>query len=96
MQQQKTVVNSYWLLACVEAKHVLPVDDLVGQWLSHISCFSFALAIQAFVLCAVLKHLSVFAAALPIFKLQNTRSIRYGQFAGYLHLWVSASACSCE
>ena len=96
VQQHKTVVNSYWLLACVEAKRMLPVDDLVGQWLSHISCFSFVLAVHAFDLCAVPKHLDVFAAALPIFKLKNSRSIRYGQFAGYFHLWVSGCASSCE
>ncbi len=93
VQQHKIIVNSYWLLACVEAKRMLPVDDLVGQWLSRTFCFSFVLAVQAF---DIPKHLSVFAAALPIFKLQNTRSIRYGQLAGHLHLWISGCLCSCE
>lgn len=31
VQQHKITVNSYWLLACVEAKRMLPVNDLVGQ-----------------------------------------------------------------
>lgn len=48
VQQHKIIINSYWLLACVEAKRTLPVDDLVGQRPSHISCFSFVLAVQAF------------------------------------------------
>ncbi len=30
VQQHKIIINSYWLLACVEAKRTLPVDDLVG------------------------------------------------------------------
>jgi hypothetical protein len=34
-QQHKIIVNPYWLLACVEAKRMLPVDDLVGQWPSQ-------------------------------------------------------------
>lgn len=30
VQQHKTTVNSYWLLACVEAKRLLPVSDPVS------------------------------------------------------------------
>ena len=96
VQQQKIIVNSYWLLACVEAKRMLPIDDLVGQWLPHISCSSFVHAAQAFDMCTVPKHLSVFAAALAVFGLQNTRRIRYGHCAGHLHLWVFGCVCSCE
>ncbi len=59
VQQHKIIVNSYWLLACVETKHMLPVDDLVGQWLSHTSCFRFVLAIQAFA-CVQFLILSVY------------------------------------